>query len=602
MLKVKYSKSSPGFMLMDVLMSLGIFVIIAAGVLGAYAALARSVKVSREKTVLASMATNYLEIVKNMPYSQVGTINGNPHGSLADWNNAITQKIEAYTYKIYYEVTYIDDPADGTAPADVAAADYKQVKMKVLNTQTSDLTTFVTNVVPKGLENTSNAGALWIRVFNAVGQPVEGANVHIEYPTTTPSIILDRTTAANGEWVEVGLPPAVNNYRIVVTKPGYTTDRTYPRTLENPNPVNPDSTIAVGQITQVSFTIDLVSTLNIRTVNELCQNISGVNMNVRGSKLIGTNPNVYKYNQNHTSAGGLVSLNNMEWDSYIPTLLTGQSWVMRGTSPIQKIDVLPGTTHTFTMVLGTNSTANSILVIVKDSATGAAIEGANVHLRKGGSVPQDYYGVTSGSVWEQFDWTGGSGYVNWSSSSPDRYYQDDANIDINSAPTGVRLNKTSGRYALSGFLESSVFDTGTPNSNFSSVAWEPTSQDPDTTLAFQIATSNNISGPWEYLGPDGTNATYYTVPGTTISSVHDNNQYVKYKAYLSTIDNKDTPVLTLVNINYVSGCATPGQYWFGDLTAGNNYDLDITMPGYADEVINSININGNQTLEVLMSP
>lgn len=134
----------------------------------------------------------------------------------------------------------------------------------------------------------------------------------------------------------------------------------------------------------------------------------------------------------------------MYYFAYTPTLLTGQSWVVRGTSPIQQIAVAPGSSQTFTMILGTNTTANSILVIVKDGSTGAALEFATVHLQKGGSTPQDYYGTTGGSVWVQQDWTGGAGQTNWSTTTPDMYTTDDGNIDVNSAPTGVRLKKVSG--------------------------------------------------------------------------------------------------------------------------------------------------------------
>lgn len=590
-----------GFTVLEAIIALAVTAILSAGVLGVFAVLTTTVKAAREKTVLASLATNYLEIVRNMPYSDVGTINGSPNGVLADFTNPISVKIESYSYKIYYEVNYIDDPADGLFPADTSAADYKQVKMEVLNTSNSKTTSFVTNIVPKGLEGTSNAGALLINVYNSQGQPVSGADIHIESTTTAPSIILDRISDSNGKLVEVGLPPKVNGYHIVVTKPGYSSDRTYLSEATNPNPIKPDATIQVGQITQISFFIDLLANLNIKTLNELCQNISGVNVNVAGAKLIGTNPNVLKFNQNFSSVAGLIAMSNIEWDTYTPVLLTGQSYIVRGTSPIQKIDVLPGTTQTYTMILGANSTANSLLVIVKDSANGTALEGATVHLRKGGSVPQDYYGVTGGSVWVQQDWSDGSGQANWSSGSLSRYFQDDGNIDSNSAPTGVRLKKTSGNYAASGWFESSTFDTGTNATNYTTISWEPTSQDPQTTLQFQVA-ANNDNTTWNYVGPDGTAATYYTTSGTNISSALDNKRYVRYKAFLSTSNDHKTPVLTSLHIDFVTGCFTPGQVIFTDLTAGNNYDLDVELPGYQDAILPNLNVNGNQSLEVLMTP
>ncbi len=597
-------KLQKGFSIVELIITIAIFTILAAGVLGAFFALSSSVKKAREKTVLSSLATNYLEIVRNMSYSQVGTINGNPPGNLPDFTNAFEEKIEAFSYKIFYEVTYIDDPSDGTIllGTDLEPNDYKQVKMSILNAATNQTTHFLTTVVPKGREGLINAGAIQIKVFNAQGQSVEGANIHIEHPPTSPSLILDRTSDANGEWVEVALPAAVNSYRIVVTKDGYSTDRTYPITEENPNPVNADVTVEDGKVSLAIFSIDFLANLTIKTLDKFCQNLSGVNVNVRGEKLIGTAPEVFKFDENFVSSGGQILLSDIEWDTYTPTLLVGQPYIVYGTSPIQKIDVLPGSSQTFSMILGSNTTAHSLLIIVKDSSDDAALEGASVHLRKGGSVPQDYYGITGGSVWASYDWTGGSGQEYWSTTTPDRYYQDDGNIDVNSVPTGVRLKKITGSYVLSGWLESSIFDTGSLGSNYTTIAWEPTTQTAGTEIKFQLAASNNLGGPWDYVGPDGTAGSFYDVSGNDISSNLDGNRYIRYKVYLSTVDDKKTPILTTVNLNYVSGCFTPGQVIFTDLTFGNNYDLDVSLAGYVTEIQNSITVSGQQVIEIFLNP
>lgn len=588
-----------GFTLIEAIVGIAIFTLLASGIMGAILALQQSVKVARERTELSSLVSADLELVRNLPYTQVGTINGNPSGSLPDATNKRTVAIEGRTYYIYYEVTYFDDPADGTvlAGTDPAPADYKQVKMFIQSSFTPTTTTILTNVVPKGLEGTQNAGALLLKVFNAQGQPVPNASLHITNTSVTPNIVLDRQTDSAGNWVEVGLPPSVNGYRITATKTGYSSDTTYPITAQNPNPTKPDATVAVGQVTQVSFSIDLLANLTIKTLDQKCQPVNGVNVNVAGAKLIGTSPNVYKYSQNLTSASGQIALNNIEWDTYTPTLLTGQNLMVIGTSPIQRIDVLPGTSQVFTMLVGTQTT-NSLLVIVKDAITGAALEDAQVHLQKGGSTPQDYYSLTGGSVWTQSSWVGGSGQSTFTDVT--KYFTDDGNVDINSAPTGVRLDKTSGAYASAGTLESSTFDTGTDQTNYTTFTWLPTSQDPATTLKFQVA-ANNDNATWNYVGPDGTAGTYFTASGTSLSASADANRYIRYKAYLSTTANNKTPVLTSLTLNYVAGCFSPGQSVFQSLTAGNNYTLDVSLSGYQAQTMNSLNISGNQILQILLS-
>lgn len=590
-------RTSKGLSLIEMVAAVAIFALLVTGVIGLYSTLVNSVKAAREQTILANLASSYLEAVRNLPYDSVGTISGNPPGSLADATNPINTTIGTTSYQIYYDVTYIDDPADGTilAGTDAAPNDYKQVKMLVKNLTTGKITSFVTNVSPKGIEE-STSGAIYVRVIDSYGQPVSAASVHIQ--SVSGGLILDRLADSNGTWIEVGLTPGVNEYHLVVTKAGYTTDQTYPITQSNPNPVKPDVTVVNGQVTQVSFIIDLLSNLTIRTLDSFCAPIGGVGVNVQGTKLIGTNPNVLKFNNNYTSSGsGTVPLTGIDPDTYTPSLLTGQSYQLLGTSPIQQITVLPGSSATYTMILG-SLTTNSLLVVVKDASTGTALEGATVHLHKGGSTPQDYFATTGGSIWVQNDWTGGSGQAAWSNTT--MYASDDGNIDINSVPTGVQLDKISGHYVLSGTVESSTFDTGTSSSNYTTITWQPTSQNPATTLKFQIA-ANNDNTTWNYVGPDGTAGTYYTVPGSDITSSLDGNRYVRYKAYLSTTDDKYTPVLTSIGINYVSGCFTPGQVSFGNLTAGNNYDLTVTMPGYDDQVINNLDIFGNQTIVVSMT-
>ena len=591
-------ESNLGFSLMEAVVGVAIFAVLISGLIGAYSALTKSVKASREKIVLSSLAANYLELVRNLPYSDVGTVNGNPAGTLADASNPINNIIEAVSYDIYYEVTYIDDPADGTIllGTDAAPNDYKQVKMSIEQLATGVTTHFLTNVSPKGLEGLSNAGAILFDVFDASGQPVAGANIHIENTSLDPDIILDRQTDSNGQWVEVALPASVNGYTILVTKTGYSSDYTSPISVGNPNPTKPHSTVVDGQVTQISFSIDVVADLTIRTVDEFCQAFSGVDINIHGGKLIGTSPDVYKYNQDHTSSGGQVFLNDVEWDTYIPVLQSGVPYTIYGTSPIQQISVLPGSNQLFTFVLGAQ-TANSLRVIVKDSATGSALEGATVRLRKVDAT-YDESRFTGGSVWSQSDWSGGSGQDSFTQS--DRYFADDGNINTTVSPIAVRLAESGGVYQASGVLESSTFDTGAA-SDFTVLIWEPSSQFVGTSLGFQIAT-NNDSLTWNYIGPDGTSGTYYTIPGTSFHSSHDGDRYIRYKAYLATTDTSVTSVLSNVSLNYVSGCSTPGQAIFPELNADNDYILEVSLGGYTTQTVDPLIISGNQASEILLAP
>lgn len=594
-----YFRTRRGFTLIEVIVGIGIFAILISAILGSYSVLSRTIKVARERTILASTAAHYLELIRNMPYGDIGTINGNPPGDLADATNPIVTNIESVNFRIYYEVTYIDDPADGTilAGTDSAPNDYKQVKLTIDNTSTNHSTNFITNVSAQGLEGLVNAGALYIRVFDAEGQPVPNANVRIENPDLTPALVLDRTTDANGNLIEVGLPASVNGYQLLVTKTGYSSDQTYPITVANPNPTKPHATIVDGLVTQISFAIDLSADLEIRTVSETCQPISGAAISVRGSKLIGTSPDVLKFMQTYTSGGsGLINMNNIEWDNYVPALEPSAPYMVYGTSPIQQVTVLPASDQTFTFVLGPQ-TAHSLRVIVKDSATGAPVEGANVRLIRN-SPYQEYTGVTGGSVWQQIDWSGGGGQPDFINAS--QYFYQDGFLNDSVVPTGLALNQIGANYAPAGSLESSTFDTGGA-SNFTTLTWLPTGQHPSTELKFQLA-SNNDNTTWNFIGPDGTDASYYTTAGTNIHPSHSGDQYIRYKAFLATSNSSFTPTLTSVGLNYVAGCFTPGQTVFPDLDSGSNYDLEISLTGYHTYNESNVDIFGNVVHEILMIP
>ncbi|MFA5991356.1 MAG: type II secretion system protein, partial [Candidatus Doudnabacteria bacterium] len=189
-----------GYTLIELLVSVAVFAILTSAFLSAYSALTRSVKLAREKTILSAMASERMEIVRNLPFSQVGTIHGVPAGSLPDESSPIVITLAPITYKIYYEVTWTDDPADLTAlTGDSYPTDYKQVKMKVLNTATGQITAFTTSVSPKGLETPSNTGVLQVQVFNSTGQPL--SNIDVAITGISNGISLNVKTNAAGEWV-----------------------------------------------------------------------------------------------------------------------------------------------------------------------------------------------------------------------------------------------------------------------------------------------------------------------------------------------------------------------------------------------------------------
>ncbi len=102
-----------------------------------------------------------------------------------------------------------------------------------------------------------------------------------------------------------------------------------------------------------------------------------------------------------------------------------------------------------------------------------------------------------------------------------------------------------------GTLESSTFDTGSANTEYNWVSWSEVGT-PNTLIRMQIATSQLETGPWNFLGPDGTSGSYYTdSSGEPINNAaHLHQRYLRYKVYLSTMAAYDVPVFEEVVISY----------------------------------------------------
>lgn len=106
-------------------------------------------------------------------------------------------------------------------------------------------------------------------------------------------------------------------------------------------------------------------------------------------------------------------------------------------------------------------------------------------------------------------------------------------------------------YASSGYIESSTFDTGSDQVAYNWIKWTGVAP-VNTAIKFQLASSNQESGPWAYVGPDGTNSTYYTNgAGELINyNYHLNQRYIRYKLFLENNNSLQPPTLEEVITSY----------------------------------------------------
>lgn len=586
-------------MMVELLIGVTVFTMIAVAVYGAYTSIFNTVYISRSRLEAVDLSNELLEIVRNMPYADVGISGGIPNGNLLHDQTLVRG---GSTFQVTTTVRNVDDPFDGTlggSPNDLSPADFKLVEIEINCSLCQRFTPIVvtTRVAPKNLETASTNGALFVRVFDANGNPIQDANVHIENNLIAPPIIIDDVTNVNGMLQIVDAPPGVNAYDITVTKSGYSTDRTHSPTVANPNPSKPLATVALQQVTQLSFVIDQVSTLSVNSVTQTCTPVGSIDFNLKGAKVIGTAPDVLKYNSNKVTGGaGTLSINDLEWDTYSFTL-TDASYDLIGVNPTSPITLLPNSTQNLQLIVVPKN-PSTVLVMVKDSVTNLPLSDVDVTISKSGFT--SVTGATGQGYITQTDWSGGSGQSTTTDFT--MYYSSDGNVEVNGPAGDVVLRSVFGEYVYSGILESSTFDTGSV-SNFQKILWSPVDQPVDAgnpNVRFQVAT-NNDGGVWNFRGPDNTSGSYYTTSNQNINTANNGNQYFRYKVFLDTVSTSSTPNISDVSFTYTSQCTPPGQVYFNALPLGT-YNLHLTKSGYVDQDVSIDVLSDWQSVEVVMIP
>lgn len=375
-----------GFSLLETLIGVTVFVVIAVGVYQAYSMVYVLIGTTKQKIAGIALANEQLEIVRNMPYVNVGLVGGVPSGTIP---RTQTLTRSGVTYSITTTIRNIDDPFDGTisgTPTDLNPADYKLVQLDVSCPTCKQFEPFsiASYVSPRSMELTSNNGAIFIKVFDANGVAVSGATVHVVNSSASPAIDISETTNNAGEFALIDVPPGAEAYEITVSKTGYSEEKTYPTTLVNPHPVKTNVTVTAKQATQISFSIDKLSALTIAAVDESCNGLAGTKFTLSGTKLIGTEPDTAKYSEPIVTGGnGQVVLPKMEWGNYSLDPDASVTGYIRYFSDLP-INLLPDVEQKEVVVItpqGSEPTY-SVLINVKDALTGTIIPGASVVLSK----------------------------------------------------------------------------------------------------------------------------------------------------------------------------------------------------------------------------
>ncbi|MFL6246902.1 MAG: carboxypeptidase regulatory-like domain-containing protein [Thermoanaerobaculia bacterium] len=128
---------------------------------------------------------------------------------------------------------------------------------------------------------------------------------------------------------------------------------------------------------------------------------------------------------------------------------------------------------------------------------------------------------------------------------------------------GISTDAGFATYMDSGFSPAGTYTSSLKDSNPATgltAVWAPltwnASMPANTSVKFQVAASNVSVGPFNFVGPDGTAATFFTTSGASMAQF-TGFRYLKYRAHLATTDPAVTPAVQDVGLCFTdTDCST----------------------------------------------
>lgn len=142
-----------GLTFIEIVIAVAVFFLFALGAYRGYASVYAAIAAARHKALAADLVNARFEIIKNLPYSNVGVSGGNPNGVI---NASENVSRDGLSFVVTTTIENVDDPFDGIFGAgDAFPNDYKLVEISVsCPTCKSFVPVVITGTVaPKNLES-----------------------------------------------------------------------------------------------------------------------------------------------------------------------------------------------------------------------------------------------------------------------------------------------------------------------------------------------------------------------------------------------------------------------------------------------------------------
>ncbi|HEV7133038.1 MAG TPA: hypothetical protein VGN27_04830 [Gaiellaceae bacterium] len=369
------TSAEEGFGLVEMIMATTLFLTISAPLVGVLLASVAQQKLAKERTLAAQTAQSAIETIRALPYGSIGTVTGNPAGTVPSTQPASQFGIAGLDATVTTRISYMDD-APSTSYR--TRADYKRVIVTVTrNADAKQLTQDVTFVAPPGggAYAGQSEGIVIAQVIDgALNTPVPGVSVTL---SGGPTPQRTDTTDAGGSVVFPALlptTPTLDHYDVTAAAPGYTTMRE-----DTPPSSAARSAMVGGQTFQT-----VIRVYHGCTIYLVAKNADGTPYLGAATATIGSS----RGTQSFAFTGGQLTVQTLAGELVVPNVqYTARVLAANGASSTATTAAVPNNypidlTKTFTLTLGAPA-ATSTLTVHVVNASNVKVAGAAVTVSGG---------------------------------------------------------------------------------------------------------------------------------------------------------------------------------------------------------------------------
>jgi len=573
-------------MLIELIITSAIMVVVFGSLFLAFQFTLELLSISRAKLSGLSLANDRMEYFRSLPYDSVGVVSGFPAGTIPQTS---VLSLNGISFNERVRVDYVNDPADDVAGVDNngITTDYKQIRLEYqweIGGETKELI-LSSFIVPRSIESNVGGGTVRINVLDADSTLLPGATVRLFNSSSTFSYdVTNLTTAAGSALFAV---PQDSGYQVEVSAniggEQYSTARTYAATTTNPNPNVVPFSVAEAGISTLTFQIGALGDLDLSVKSAVVENSAaetfadslGIALSndtaVSGGDLVlADTAGVYQTSGiAYLNTTAPSTINSWEVVRVVPVIPATTNFLLRlytgdavgGYTPIPDSD-LPGNSTGFTDTLidvsaldvGTYATATiGITLSTSNTSVTPAIEEVAVYWRESDSA------LASQSFYIQGQKTIGT--------------------DASAAPiykaTSTATTNANGEIQIPD-LEYDIYSV-------------------DTSASLDLARACPAYPIVHQAGIDSEVELLYVANSANTLRVH----------VLDSL-NRSVPgvdvELRRSGYNQTLQTDTCGQVFFtGGPTNNNDYELTVSAPGYATQVVDPVEVNGDTVTTINLS-